>query len=302
MTIAYLLGGQIPLEKTFVTDFCVRFPAVREVFEQAADRTGLETSDLIVGAFDGEGELVQSFGAVRQAALIIGMHDVLADRGTRPDAIGGLSLGGLVSACLAGGLDRQQLFEMLHYQRLIPEVPADSPPQGMAVAALAEGDDIERYIGPVRPGIYLAADYDVVPGGDKRVIVLSGYRAELTALAAEQPRRIRMLEEYVGAFHSPLVQHVADFMAKHVSGMTFYDPKITLCSPHRTGVIQTADEVREFFLTNYLNPVGVRFLLDEVNRFGAESAIGLGPGMPQRLVAEPLILSSVLTADDLANF
>lgn len=302
MTIAYLLGGQIPLEAAFVTDYCVRFPAIREVFEHAAHWTELDTSDLIAGKFDGEGELIQSFGAVRQAALIVGMHDVLAGRDIWPHAIGGLSLGGLVSACLAGGVDRQQLFQMLHYQRLIPEVPADSPPQGMVVATLAVSDDIEKYISPVRPGIYLSADYDIVPDQDKRVIVLSGYRAEVAALAAEQPDRIRMLEQYVGAFHTPLVQHVADFMAQHISGMTFHDPKITLCSPHRTGVVRTADEVREFFLTQYLNPVRIRFLLDEVSRFGAESAIVLGPGLPQRFVAERLALTSVLTADELATF
>ncbi|MGY2060431.1 hypothetical protein ACW9HQ_36685, partial [Nocardia gipuzkoensis] len=258
MTIAYLLGGQIPLQAAFVTDYCVRFPAVREVFEQAAHWTELETADLIAGNFDGEGELVQSFGAVRQAALIMGMHDVLASRDIWPDALGGLSLGGLVSACLAGGVDRRQLFEMLHYQRLIPEVPADSPPQGMAVATLTESDDIEKYVSPARPEIYLAADYDVVPGDDKRVIVLAGYRAEVTALAAEEPSRIRMLGEYVGGFHTPLVRHVADFMAPHVAGMTFHDPKTILCSPHQAGIIRTADEVREYFLSQYLNPVRIR--------------------------------------------
>lgn len=300
MTIAYLLGGQIPLAAELVTEYCVRFPAIREVFEQAARWTELDTSDLIAGKFDGEGELVQSFGAVRQASLIVGMHDVLANRNIRPDVIGGLSLGGLVSACLAGGVDRQQLFEMLHYQRLIPEVPADSPLQGMAVATLAESGVIEEYVSPVRPGIYLAADYGVMPGEDKRVIVLAGYRADLAALAAEQPTRIRMLEEYVGAFHTPLVQHVADFMAHHISGMTFHDPKITLCSPHQTGVIKTADEVRELFLTQYLNPIRVHLLMNEVNHFGAEDAIVLGPGMPQGYVANRLTLKFVLSAYDLA--
>lgn len=302
MTVSFLLGGQVPLAAPAVEGFHERFPEVRLAFEQASEWTGFTVSDLLAGEMHEQGELVQSFGALRQAALIVGMHDVLAGRGVHPDAVGGLSLGGLISASLVGAVPRRELFEMLHHQRLLPPPPADSPAQGMAVAALSVDDDPADFHGERRPGIFLAADYDVVPGGDTRVIVLSGYREALEALVAEHPRKMKLLDEYVGAFHSPLVQYAADFMAPHIAQMTFRDPEAILLSAHSAAVAATADAVRGLFAENYIRPVGIKSLMTEIERIDTRVAIGLGPGLPQSPqgnAAEALRLVTVITPDQL---
>ncbi|MGV9662125.1 acyltransferase domain-containing protein [Nocardia niigatensis] len=302
MTISYLLGGQIPLETAFLMRFYDRFSAIRAAYRDVSTWTGFTVDELLTGDRSEDGELVQSFGALRQGALIVGMHDVLGESGIFPDAVGGLSLGGLLSATLSGGVARRELFGMLHHQRSIPSLPPGEPEQTMAVAALTMDDDPETYYGTGRPGVYLAADYDVAAGGDRRVIVLSGYREALTALVAEQPRKMKLLDEYVGAFHSPLVQHVADFMAAHVADMTFHAPRIVLCSAHSAGAVTTADGVREFVTHNYVRPVGIKPLMTQVARISTTTAIGLGPGLPQAPeggAAESIRLTSVYTPDDL---
>ncbi|MET8422896.1 acyltransferase domain-containing protein [Nocardia sp. NPDC004860] len=299
MTTSYLLGGHIPLTDSSVQEFYDRYPEIRRSYEETAEWTGVSVPELLEGGRHTERELLHAFDGLRQAALVLGLHDVLAARGVHPDAVGGISLGGLLSACLAGAVDRRELFEMLHYHRLVPPQPAGTRAQGMAVAALRFGDDPEDYYGERRPGVYLAADYDAAYGGDVHVIVLSGYVDALEELVAQHPRRMQMLDEYPGAFHSPLAQYATDFMAPHIAGMTFRDPKITLFSPHVAGAVTTADEVRDFFLYNHVRPVGVKPLMTEVERIGTTAVVGLGPGLPQSLVVEPLTMTLILTPGEL---
>lgn len=300
VTTSYLLGGHIPLTDSSVQEFYGRYAAIRRAFDEVAAWTELSVQDLLVGGGSGQGkEALHAFDGLRQATLVVGMYDVLADRGIHPDAVGGISLGGVIAASLAGAVERSELFRMLHHHRLIPPQSPDSRPQGMAVAALRFGDDPLDYYGERRPGIYLAADYDAAHGGDVHVIVLSGYTDALEELVAEHPRRMQMLDEYPGAFHSPLAQYATDFMEPHVAGMTFRDPKITLFSSHTPDTVSTAEEVRQFFRNNHIRSVGVKPLMTQVERIGTTTVIGLGPGLPQRLVVEPLTMTLILTPDEL---
>ncbi|MFE6864094.1 acyltransferase domain-containing protein [Nocardia sp. NPDC057668] len=299
MTTAYLLGGHIPLTDSSVREFHDRFSAIRRSFEKASEWTGLSVAQLLAGGQHQEREVLHSYDALRQSALVIGLHDVLAESGVHPGALGGISLGELVGACLAGAVERRELFEMLHHHRLIPPLPADSPPQGMAVAALRLGDDPLAYYGDRRPGVYLAADYDAAYGGDVHVIVLSGFVDALEDLVAEHPRKMQMLDEYPGAFHSPLAQYAVDYMAPHIASMTFRDPKLPLFSSHSAGVVTDADTVRDLFLHNHVRPVGVKPLMVEVERAGASAVVGLGPGLPQGLVVAPLTMTLILTPGEL---
>ncbi|MBL1077517.1 hypothetical protein JK358_24225 [Nocardia sp. 2] len=299
MTTSYLLGGHIPLADSSVREFHDRFPLIRRSYEQTSEWTGLSVSDLLGGGRRAGREELHAFDGLRQAALIVGMHDVLAEYGVHPDAVGGISLGGLIGAGLAGAVDRRDLFDMLHHHRLVPPRPAGERPQGMAVAALRLGDDPRKYYGEHRPGVYLAADYDAAYGGDVHVIVLSGYADALEELVAEHPRQMQMLDEYPGAFHSPLAQYASDFIAPYVAGMTIRDPEIMLLSPHEAGAVMTADSVRDFFVHNHVRQVGVKALMTEVERIGTTTVVGLGPGLPQGLVVEPLTMTLILTPDEL---
>ncbi|MCU1647872.1 MAG: S-malonyltransferase [Nocardia sp.] len=294
MTTSYLLGGQIPLTAASCQEFHDRYPEIRSSYEQASEWTGFSVSELLAGSQHEEREVVHSFSALRQAALVLGIHDVLAGRGIYPDAVGGLSLGGLISACLTGAVERQELFGLLHYHRLVPASP-DPRAQGMAVAALPIDDDPESFYGERCPGVYLAADYEAAYGGNMHVIVLSGYVDALEKLVAEHPRKMQMLYQYAGAYHSPLVQYVSDFMEPRISEMTFRDPKITMFSSHSAGTVTTAEATRDYFLHNHVRGVGIKPLMTEVERIGTDILVGLGPGLPESLVVERLTMALVIT-------
>lgn len=133
MTIAYLVGGQVTLETPVIEQFCHRFPAVAEAYEVVNAVTGIPAERLRRTAPSGSIEAQHSWGALRQAALAIGIRNTFADKGIHPDVVGGMSLGGLLSACLADAIDEPTLHRMLHHQRLIPPLPANAALQGMAV-------------------------------------------------------------------------------------------------------------------------------------------------------------------------
>jgi [acyl-carrier-protein] S-malonyltransferase len=288
VTISYLVGGRVSLDAAATDEFQQRYPAVRRAYEQAAEWTGHSAAQLRTDALPEELEERQSIGALRQTALVVGIHDTLADAGIRPDAIGGVSLGGMTAACLAGAVGRREFFEMLHHQRLIPLLPPDAPAQAMATALIPADDDPAHYHGARRPGVFLAGEHGLVLGGSKRMLLLAGYRDALEAVAADvPPKTVTVLDGHKIAAHSPLRQHAADFMMPYIAKMTFRDPQIPLCSATHATTLTTADEVRELFIRNPVAPVGIRALVEELARHGTRIGVALGPAIPRGVLDFP---------------
>ncbi|MFJ4657677.1 hypothetical protein ACIP5Y_40980 [Nocardia sp. NPDC088792] len=287
-----------------VEEFCSRDSYVAASFAQAATWTGLSIPELYEGKLAGGNDTRLSHGQgtvgrVTQAALVFGIHDSLAARGRQPDAVGGASLGAMIAACLAGAAERRELFELVHHQRLAPPLPPTAPTQGMAVAVLdGRANRAEYYEN--RPGVYLSVDHGPVFDGTRQVLVLAGYLDALEQLAAEAPpEAVRILPGYSGAFHTPLQQHVVDFIRPYVTAMTFHPPKLPLCSAERTGLVSTVEEVRDSFLYNEITPIAVAPLVTQLARLGIRYVIELGPGLPRGISLDPMISVRVASPDDL---
>lgn len=279
VSVAFLMGGRVALDAAVVTAFRAQFPAIRDVFEQAAEWIGDPT------------------GKPGQAALVLGMHDTLVQYGIRPHAVGGLSLGSRISACLAGALDRRDLFAMLHHERLIPPPVT---PQGLAALMIPGEDDPADYHLPARPGIHLACDHGVILGGTKRRLLVGGTREALEQLTAELPPEvIRRLDIYEGAIHTPLWQSASDFMTPFIGAMRFRDPTLTLCVPNETRTLRTAGQVRDHLIGDYVTPVRMPPLARELERIGTRSALTLGPGFAPGLSLTPMESAHLTEPGDL---
>ncbi|WP_282779265.1 hypothetical protein [Nocardia sp. CC201C] len=237
--------------------------------------------------------------ALSQAALVCGMSDVLTTAGVEAAVIGGVSLGSLIGATLAGAVDRRELFELLYHQRHLPHLPDDAPAQGMAIANLSAAQDPASYYGDRWPGVFLAADHGGGTDGNNRLIVLSGHLPALQAVADAHPNTIRMLDSYFGALHSPLAQYIADFMDERISTMTFRAPEAVLCSPFTGAPVSTAEGVREYFVQNFVTASSVCPILDEMARLDCRDVVGLGPGTRKDIAAGPLRVRSALSAEGL---
>ncbi|MFD5177980.1 hypothetical protein ACFWM1_19380 [Nocardia sp. NPDC058379] len=305
MRFAYLFGGQVSMTPETIDEFCRTCPAVENAYDEAAECTGLSV-DILRGRHPdtellGTPEDRHSIGALRQAALNLGLADDLSARGVEVVATGGLSLGALISTCVAGAVQRHELFGMLRHRRLVPR-PDDIAGQGMALLSVPIEDVPERYYGQARPGLYLAVDTGPIDGVN-RSFVLSGYTAALRELHAEieaaaDARHMFVLDAYQGAFHSPLQQYAADFMREFVSGMTFRDPRIPVCSPVSQRSLTTAAEVRDFVWHNNLLPARYEPIIQEMDRLDVRGGLVVGPGLPPPAV-QPFPVDVVAEPGDL---
>ncbi|MFI6778685.1 hypothetical protein [Nocardia sp. NPDC050412] len=306
MRVSFLFGGQVSLTAEVIDEFCERCPSIALAYEEAAAVTGLSVDRLrareVAAEMASEPEDRHSLGALRQAAFALGLAEDLATRGFEPEAAGGLSLGALISTCVAAAVERHELFGMLHHRRLVPKLPEGVAAQGMGLMYTPIEDDPANYYGGRRPGVHLAVDTGPIDDVH-RSFVISGYLTALQEILAEieassDTRQMFVLDAYKGAFHSPLQQHAADFMRGFVDDMTFRDPKFPVCSPVRQCSLTTADDIRDFVLHNNLLPARYEPLIQEMDRIGVRGGLILGPGLPQpadrpfpiELVAEPIDL------------
>ncbi|UGT39971.1 hypothetical protein LTV02_28565 [Nocardia yamanashiensis] len=285
MRVSFLFGGQVTLEAAVVEEFHRRSPAVRKAYAEAAAVAGLPEPEFRVAGADEALEDQHSRNALRHTALTLGLVDDLAEQGVEADAVGGLSLGALIGVCVAGAIERHELYAMLHQRRLVPPADPGAPEQGMMLIGTAVADRPENYYGPAHPGVHLAVDTGPVDL-ERRSFVVSGRRSALLELQATAPEGVHMFlfPGYHSAFHSPLQQPAADFMKPFIDAMTFRDPKVPICSPVRRQALTTATEVHEFMLGHNLLPARYEPLVEELAELGSQAALLVGPGLPAPVV------------------
>jgi hypothetical protein len=100
--------------------------------------------------------------------VVLGICDVLAGHGVRPDVVAGVGRSGMVGAAVAGTVDRRDLFELLARLRDLPEQPATAYHAPMrqylteliepAVAAITFRDPHTPLCGGVAPFLYRTAE------------------------------------------------------------------------------------------------------------------------------------------------
>jgi [acyl-carrier-protein] S-malonyltransferase len=287
MTLGYLFGGGVGTEPHGV-ELYQAYPVVRDWYAQVAKWTGLTVGQILDEDLPEAQEERQSVGTVREAALAVGVHDVLAQFDLHPSAIGGLSLGAMAASCLAGAVDRKELFEMLAHSRHTPEPPAGEPEQGIAIAFGACGEGAPSHPGEGRPGVYLAGDFGPTADGSQRVLMLAGHAEALNQLAAEVvPGTVVPLPGRTIAVHSPLRRHYRDFMAPSIDAMTFSAPELPLLSCLERRTLTTGEEVRDLFQRNSTDPISLVDVYSGMKEQGVELGLVMGPSIPEGILAFP---------------
>ncbi|WP_445398343.1 ACP S-malonyltransferase [Streptomyces sp. LE64] len=287
MGLGYLFGGGVGTEPHGL-ELYRAYPVVRSWYEQVADWTGLTVSQILEDDLPTAQEERQSVGTVREAALAIGVHDVLATFHLRPTAIGGLSLGAMAASCLAGAVERQQLFEMLAGSRDVPEPAADAPKQGIAIAFGGLGDGAPSHPGEGVPGVHLAGDFGPTVDGTQRILMLAGRAEALNELAAELPQgTVVPLPGRTIAVHTPLRKPYRDFMARRIDAMSFTDPEVPLLSCLEPKVLRSGDDVRDLFQRNSTDPISLVDVYSGMKEQGVQLGLVMGPSIPEGILAFP---------------
>jgi [acyl-carrier-protein] S-malonyltransferase len=225
---------------------------------------------------------------LRLTAVLFGIFDVLVGVGLIPEVVGGLSLGALVTSCFAGGLNRPDLFRVLEATRSAPGPSDDAPPEATALAFVAP-DDPTLGDGGGRPGVYVGGDLGRPDGGDGRLVMLSGHRAALEAVAAERPEGVvTVIPTSSVAVHTPLRAPARDAVAPTIGDVAFHDPGLALCSCFERVTVTSGNGVRDLFLRNMIDRFDLPAVLEEMVRHDVGLVLVLGPTLPAGVLEFPM--------------
>lgn len=297
MGLGFLLGGGVTREPQGL-ELYQAFPVMRDLYEQIADWCALPVSMLLGDELPREAEVQQSLAAVRQAALSMAVHDILAEQHVHPSVIGGLSLGGMAGAALAGAVPRDQVFRLMAAGVDFPGRPESAPGQGMAVVTVPHGERIETYVAG-HPGVHPAVFVGAAADGSGTFVVVGGESDALERLARAHPDGVVTAVPGELAIHTPLREPYRAFLAPYLAEVEFRDPLLPLYSGLDRKRLTTADEIRDMFDRNPVEPVHLPYIHDGMVDAGVELAIIVSASIPPGLLTLPFPVVHVDQPEDL---
>jgi len=275
--LALLLPGQGAQQVGMGKAIHDAFPSVRELYEEAADATGVDFARL---SFEGpEGELRKTQNA--QPAILI--HSVaclklLRQGGIDGDCAAGHSLGEYSAHVAAGSLAFRDAVRTVRLRgELMYEAGLRHPGTMAAILGLSHAD-LEPVVEEAREagGVVVAANLNA-----PTQVVISGEIAAVEqamelARQAGAKRAVRL--EVSGAFHSPLMASAGQGLGEALDAIAVVDARFPVVANATARPVTAAAEIRATLKDQLLKPVrweeSMRFLVES----GVAEAVELGPG------------------------
>ncbi|MFD9734950.1 hypothetical protein [Umezawaea sp. NPDC059074] len=295
MTLGYLLGGGVGAVP-HGPELHDAFPSVRRVYGEVAELTGIPVDRMLIGDLPVELRERRTVGMVREAAMALAVHDRLVEAGVRPGAIGGLSLGAMTASCLAGAVGREAFLDVL-MRSGAHEEPSDGPEEGLAIGTLPSPESAAELV--VDGEVFLAGYFGRTADDAHGVHLLAGHLAALRRLADDRPAgQVTVLPGRAVAVHTPLRRHLRDALAPHIEGMAFAAPTVPLYSCFAEQRLTTAEDVRDVFLRNAVDPIDLTMVTRAMSADGVELGVVIGGSIPEGLLSFPFPVVHVRRPDD----
>jgi [acyl-carrier-protein] S-malonyltransferase len=249
-------------------------PAVERVFEQAAEVSGLDVFELCLR---GEQEVITRTDLCQLgvAAVSLAWLALLSERGVRPGAVAGHSLGEYCAAAAAGCMGTRQALELVWARGRAMREASLANPGGM-VALVGVGPEAAREL--------LAA---CLQDGEARIanhnastqVVVAGSHAGLDRVKEEAARRgVRAMPLGVsGPFHTPAMRGAQAQVEEHMKGLEIKDPAVLFLSGYTAHVVSSGEEAARCLAEGMTSPVRWCELQAELVRRGAQSQAEVGP-------------------------
>lgn len=300
MSIAFIVDATTSAHLGMGEDLWRRYPAVRAVYRDVQTWTGVDVEYLSMRSSAPE---LRAAGLLCQTALAFAISDILAEHGIFPSSAAGLSTGDLIAACLAGGVDREDLCRIMLRKMKARDSERENADMRLALLKVPADVDPETFYGPVE-NVHLVTDL----GPSKREenskrMILGGREESLQELArARRPGVVlRLLPEHreiPRAPHAPRNIDTVAFLEPVLSTIAFKQPSVPLCPSVESKTLVTQQDVAQLFRREWTHSVSLPNLQAGLVRHGTKVAFILGPSHPGLYGSFPFPVVRVETSRD----
>ena len=252
------------------------YPEARQVFDDAASVLG---NDLIAAIKDGPKSLLNDTRTAQPALLTasVAAYACLMERGLRPDAVAGHSLGEYSALVAADAFDLPTALNVVQKRGQLMGAAAEMCEGSMMAVMGLPLDDVRAVLGTARAvGVVEIANLNC-PGQ----IVISGEFDALDAArhAVQDAGAKRVVDLKVnGPFHSSLMKSAADRFGDYLKRHEISAPQVAFV-PNVTGRFAAdPDEIRALLSMQIYRSVLWEDSVRQLIEFGCDRFVEVGPG------------------------
>jgi len=275
--IAFIFPGQGSQHAGMGKDLADKYPAARQVFEEADTALGFALSAL---CFDGPAEQLQLTENTQPAILTVSIAALRAAKAEgfpQPDFVAGHSLGEYSALVAAGALSLTDAVKMV---RARGRYMQEAVPVGAGAMAAILGADLPLVVsaceeaahGQVCSAANINSANQVVIAGDAEAI------DRAIVLLKERGARRAMKLNVSAPFHCALMKPAQERLAADLQRIQFEDLTTPLVTNVDAKPVKGGAEARDALVRQVSQPVrwleSVEFLISE----GVQSFIEIGPG------------------------
>jgi len=275
--MAFIFPGQGSQHPGMGKDLAEKFPAARQVFEQADDALGFSLSEL---CFNGPAEQLQLTENTQPAILtvsIAALRAMQAEGFPGPEFVAGHSLGEYSALVAAGAL---QLTEAVRTVRARGRYMQEAVPVGAGAMAAILGADLET----INAGCEQASEGEVCSAANINSpgqVVIAGAASAIDraiVILKERGARRAMKLNVSAPFHCAMMKPAQDRLATDLSTIQFSDSEMAVVTNVDASAVRSADQLRDSLVRQVSQPVrwleSVEFLISQ----GVKTFIEIGPG------------------------
>ena len=199
---------------------------------------------------------------------------VLTEKGVRPDAAAGLSLGEYCALVAAGVMSREDAITTVRQRGILMEHEVPAGLGGMAAILALDASKIEEVLSGIE-GVQIA-NYNC-PGQ----IVISG-KKEAVDTACEQLKEAgakRCVPLNVsGPFHSKMLIHAGEKLGEVLEHVELKKPEIPYATNVTGGYVREKDEIKGLLMEQIYSSVRWQQDMETMIADGVDTFIEIGPG------------------------
>ena len=269
--IAFLFPGQGAQKAGMGMDFYEKFPAAREIFDQASQWLSMDMKEL---CFEKNDRL--DLTEYTQAALVttcLAMEKVVEEYGLTPDVTAGLSLGEYCAIVVSGGMSVKNAITTVRKRGILMEQAVPAGEGAMAAVIGLEADKIEEAIAGTNAEI---ANYNC-PGQ----IVITGPKlaVEQAAVKLKEAGARRVLPLAVsGPFHSSLLQNAGKELEQELSKVEFSSLKIPYVTNVTAQYVTDSSKTKDLLAKQISSSVRWQQSVEKMLEEGVDTFVEIGPG------------------------